>query len=102
MQFKVGEIYTHKTTGQYVVVLDEAGDEVRVRLARDTKENGTVYEEATFSVRELESVEQHLRRELSEMEMRQTMLNEAKKRITEKELNEALTPAAPKAVSSVN
>jgi hypothetical protein len=105
MEFKVGDVVVSKITGQYLNVIGRGGlagktEEVVVRLARETKENGTFYEEFTFLPEEIETVDSHLRRELKEMELRQSLLAEAQKRVEQKKQDEILPVA--KTTSSVN
>jgi len=103
MEFKVGSIVVSKITGQYLNVIGKTVEglpQITVRLARETKDNGTYYEEFTFLPEELESVESHLRRELGEMELRQTLLAEAQKRLEQRKAEETLP--APKTISTVN
>lgn len=85
-----GGIYTHKTTGAYVVVIGNSDDgTIKTRVFND---KNNAYECLYFYPHELETVEQHLTRELREMELRQEMLGAARKRAAQKELEEA--PAA--------
>ena len=86
-QFEQGGIYTHKTTGAYVVVIGNADDgTVKTRVFND---KNNAYECLYFYPHELETVEQHLTRELKEIELRQEMLASARKRAQQKELEEA-------------
>ena len=86
-KLELGEIYTHKTTGAYVVVIGNTDNNtVQTRLFND---KSGAYECLYFYPHELETVDQHLRRELAEMELRQNLLSDARKRQQAKELEEA-------------
>lgn len=90
---KAGEIYVHKVSGQYVVVVDIlAANVVSVRMARESKNDGTDYVLREFSTVELESAEEHLKRELGEMELRRDMLDAAEERHTQKKLDKLPSP----------
>ena len=97
MQFDhvgIGEVYVHKTTGAYAVVIQKLAEKGSV-LARMCEELGTSskYVAYEFIPEELESVEAHLRRNLQEMEFKQDLIESAKKRRSQKELEEAVTPS---------
>ena len=85
-QFEVGSVFTHKLTGAYVVILGNTERTIQTRVFND-KTNA--YECLYFAPEELETVDQHLRRELAEMELRQNLLSDARKRQQAKELEEA-------------
>jgi hypothetical protein len=85
-KFELGGVYTAKITGAYLVVIGNTEQTVQVRVFND-KTNA--YECLYFYPHELETVEQHLTRELREMELRQEMLSSARKRAAQKELEEA-------------
>lgn len=90
---QLGDVIVHKATGQYAVVIGQSIEhpgELLVRMARESKDNGTDYVQYTFLQNELESVEDHLKRELSEMELRAQMLEEAKKRQSKRAMDEIL------------
>ena len=79
-----------------MVVIGNSADGVHVRFAQETKEYGTKYTSDIFLPEELETVYAHLRRELDELQLRQDLLDAAKKRAEAKKIDEV--GAAPKAI----
>jgi hypothetical protein len=89
---KIGDVYVHRTTGAYAVILSFNPDSsVQVRMAKNP-DNNDGYVEYRFIQEELDTVEGHLRRNLQEMELKQSLLNEAKKRQEAKDLKDAVLP----------
>lgn len=98
MKFKdveVGSVVVHKCTGAYATVIGTNDDTqvVAVRMAENI-DAGTKYVKYDFIPEELETVEAHLRRNLKEMELKQALLQDAKQRQKEKELEELDVPEA--------
>ena len=89
---KIGDVYVHRTTGAYAVILSFNPDgSVQVRMAKNP-DNNDGYVEYCFIQEELDTVEGHLRRNLQEMELKQSLLDEAKKRQEAKNLKDAVLP----------
>lgn len=78
---QVGDVFVTKVTGAYAVILDIRNDgKVWVRMASGLQDSHAGYVDYYFYPHELESVEVHLRRNLSEMELKQRLLKEAQER----------------------
>lgn len=92
MQLSPGMILVHKVSGQYAVIVDVNETTVGVRMAKETKNDGTDYVHREFSPNELETAEEHLKRELGEMELRRDMLDAAEERHTQKKLDKLPSP----------
>ncbi len=66
--FEPGQIMCHKTTGELVVVLELVGERgVEVSRPVMSHENGITHVKNAVYTFELETVEEHLRREAKEM-----------------------------------
>lgn len=82
-EVSVGEVYVHKTTGSYLVVMRkgaEPSQAITVRMAAGPLDHNAQYVAVDFLPEELETVEGHLRRNLAELEFKQALLEEAKAR----------------------
>lgn len=89
---KPGDIYAHKVSGQYAVIVDIDGTDVGVRMAKDSKDEGTDYVYREFQAYELETAQEHLKRELAEMEFRQELMEGAQERAEQRKLAKIPSP----------
>lgn len=71
-----GQVFCYKTTGELCLILAIDGDRVKVRRPVMTHENGIQQSEDFIYAFELETVEQHLRREGQEMVLKSRIQNE--------------------------
>jgi len=88
---RVGDILTHKTDGGYIVIVTKLLDGRVSGRYPDGANGGIVYRLENFLIEELETVQEHLRRNLSEMEFKNDLIREAKKRENEKDFAEMKT-----------
>lgn len=91
-EIELGVVYVHKVSGQYACVIEKNGTEIYVRMQEQKGQGAESYVTYWFVPDELEPVEVHLRRNLKEMELKQNLLNDAKKRQERKEFDELATP----------
>ena len=89
---KPGEIVVHRVSGQYAVIMHVNEKTVDVRMAKESKNDGTDYVQREFYLFELETAEEHLKRELAEMELRRDMLDAAEERHSQKKLEKLPQP----------
>jgi len=80
MNLLPGTVVVHKTTGAYAAILAVIDAMVKVRMAKGPQENHAEYTEYWFLAHELETVEDHLRRNLGEMELKAKLIEEARER----------------------
>ena len=75
---KAGDILCIKTTGELVVVLHVYPDEGKVEVRRPTmtRDNGIIHNAEVLLKTELETSEDHLRREANEMLIKEKIQNE--------------------------
>lgn len=94
-EIELGIVYVHKVSGQYAVAIGKDDDRqtIQVRMQEQKGQGAETYVEYDFSHLELEPVDVHLRRNLKEMELKQNLLSDAKKRQDRKEFDELATPS---------
>ena len=87
---QVGEVYVHRCSGAYVIVINVAQTYVVVRMLEQKGNGAEEYVTYEFIPEELETVEAHLRRNLKELEFKQELIANAKKRQEQKQLEDAV------------
>lgn len=98
-EIELGMVYVHKVSGQYACVIDKQDDEdthsqeIFVRMQEQKGQGAETYVQYIFSPVELEPVDVHLKRNLKEMELKQNLLSDAKKRQDRKDFDELATPS---------
>lgn len=98
-EIELGIVYVHKVSGQYACVIQKVPgglinqDTVAVRMQEQKGQGAETYVLYEFVPDELEPVDVHLRRNLKEMELKQNLLSDAKKRQDRKEFDELATPS---------
>jgi hypothetical protein len=75
---ELGDIFCVKTTGELVSIIEVNDDKSTVLTRRPsmTKDNGIVHYQDTFLQCEVETSEEHLRREANEMLIKEKIQNE--------------------------
>lgn len=94
-EIELGMVYVHKVSGQYACVISKfnSSETVSVRMQEQKGQGAETYVEYTFYPHELEPIKAHLRRNLEEMEFKQGLLQDAKKRQERKEFDDLATPS---------
>lgn len=92
-EIELGIVYVHKVSGQYACVIEKNGETVEVRMQEQKGQGAETYVVYDFIPEELEPVDVHLKRNLKEMELKQNLLSDAKKRQDRKDFDELATPS---------